>query len=264
MKKKIFIIASFFLALIMILAPTKEKVLAQNSPECVAVIGVGEVCVNPTIAEIRFMIICKENSIAEVANCAKEKLQNITNALSEIDANISNNLSTEISSVRPIFENGVQVFEQRDCFIAKTTEIESVNEILSSLVSNGALFRGEISYSVEDYSSQYSKALEKAKQNAIEKASLFGSNLKLEKICEDYYCYSCFYSSANNCIKIEARVKAIFEKDESLESETESENIEENEQNNESVRNMVLLDKPEVEEVENNQSQTENTEKDIA
>ena len=249
MKKKSFIIIGIFLALVLTIAPTKERVFAQNlAPEHVAVIGTGEVCVNPTIAEIRFMIVCKENSIAETINCSNEKLQNIVNAISEVDADISENISTEISSIQPIFDLGSQMFEKRDCIKVKTKNIENVNEILSILVSNGALFRGEICYGVEDYESEYAKALESAKQNAIQKASILGKNLKLERICEDFYSYSCCYSSANNCITIQARVKAIFENDEGeIEQQTESE-LENNsfyEKNEENIDSEMLIDEDE-------------------
>ena len=233
MKRKFFIILGTFLALILTFVPTsKGKVFAQNTnPESVMVIGIGEVCVNPTVAEIRFMLVCKENSIEETSNCMNEKLQNIINALSENDANISENITTEISSIRPIFELGSQMFEQRECYKLKTNSIENINEILNTLVSNGALFRGDIYYCIEDYQSEYSKALNNAKQNAIEKANLLGNNLKLEKICEDLFSYSCCYSSANNCITIEARVKAIFKSD----STTEQNNLESNDNENDII-----------------------------
>ena len=221
MKKKLFIFASILISMLMIFAPTKDIVLADNlNPEHIAVIGVGEVCVNANIAEIKFMLICKEQTIEEVSKCVEEKKQNIVNALSATEEN----LTTEISNLRSVFENGMQMFEKMLLLSYKTSNLENIDETINTLISNGAIYNGNICYSIEDYKSEYNKALQLAKEDAIEKANLLGNNLTLEKICEEYFCY-CNYSSTDNCIKIEARIKAVFESetsDEITEFETET------------------------------------------
>ena len=217
MRKKLLII-SILALLLGFFAPVTQTVLADsNNAECVAVIGVGEVCVEANIAEINFMIACKEESMEELSSCAQDKKQKINSLLAE-QGEIAESLSTEFLRIRPVFENGTHYIEQCEGLKLKTTNLENVNNIINVLISNGAIFRGEVIYSIENYNEEYNKALQLAKENAIQKANLLGSNLTLEKICEEYYCY-CTYSSANNCIKIEARIKAVFESDESYTEE---------------------------------------------
>ena len=187
-----------------------DNVSAQtNCEDCVAVIGFGEYCATPDTAEINFTLVSNNSSVDELFSQTNQKLEDIKNAVAEIDQEASNNIVKKHSSVYPVFHNSSVCYEHRVTFELKTTNLDVVDSIIVKLNNSGAYYYGDVCYTLSNTSEAYINALKDAKQNAIDKANALQSGLVLDKLIEESV--FCCTRSDSSSICIQARVKAIFE-----------------------------------------------------
>lgn len=197
--KKNFIFVSLILVFCLSLAmfnfnkPNTSNVFAEDYENFtkILVCGKGCVCVKPDIATIKLAI----NSIGEDVNIIKEENLKNVNILIE-KAKELNILEENIKTLnyslfnRYDYSNKEQVFlgyEISSELEIKTKDIESLPKILSGLMESGVTEIHSVKLSVEDYNTNYNKALANALENAKVKVQSLtnSSNLKLIKIKEE-------------------------------------------------------------------------------
>ena len=241
MKKFIMIFCTFAICAILISclnrnSPNQVYADSNNCTDCISVIGFGEYCTTADTVEINFGLRLKDSTIENLYKQTSDKVKEITSALDEIDENIANNILTNGSFIRPIFDYGVTSYENLILFKTSTTNLDKINEITVALNNNGCCL-GNISYTLSDTTEAYKIALQKAKENAINKASALHNNLELSKLYEqDLFC--CMNTNQKN-ICVQARIVAVFnccdsDSDE-IESEFEINNNEDVEESNDTA-----------------------------
>lgn len=153
----------------------------------------GEGCSKATAehATIRFNIDTIAENLQDANREHLEAKQAILNSLNEYDIK-----STCYSSYNyPSHFNGEIVYSICECFELKTENLQNISFINETLINNGATFIENAQYCIDNNSNAYFTALEKAMENAKQKATSLSegcTDMKVIKVKECMYC-------CNNC-----------------------------------------------------------------
>lgn len=149
----------------------------------ITVSGTGEVQIIPDTVVVSMGVETVNKILTEAEAENSNKINNVINILFDYGIQ-KENIKTRNFNVFPKYDYlkdqsfiGYQVSNYLDF---KTSDIQSVGEIISKLTEAGANYFGGISFTVEDNELAYSQALEKAINSAWNKAyALLGNDVEL-------------------------------------------------------------------------------------
>jgi len=194
MKKKLIFI-SILLAICLTFSifttfTNNAKVYAEENCNLkIKVIGNGESCVKPDIATIKFNITTIGENAQDIEKQNSEKTNSIISALQNLGINKEDINSSSYSLFSKYeWENSKQVYlgyEISNVLEIKTKNLDNITTIISTLTENEVNEILSINLSVEDTKNAYNLALEKALENAKNKAYSLTKNNNLH-VCKIY------------------------------------------------------------------------------
>ena len=216
MKKSIMVL-SFMLSVVMLccifttksnnkLVRASSKTINNN--QTIIVVGKGEVEVEPDTIQINFGLKTRADSLQSGQEKIKESFDNVVSKLKQVDD--KSNVYIYYSSSYPVSDGGVLSYEFDCCLTAKSSKVDSANDIVNTIISAGATSVHNTSYTLTNKEESYVQALVKAKDNADQKVKAMYTDANLVGLREEN-CYSCCESSRGEKIKVCAKVKAFYE-----------------------------------------------------
>lgn len=180
----------------------------SNNTQMIAVVGSGEYETKADTVQINFGFKTRADTLLEGQNKIKEAIDKISNDLKKSDENVK--LYINYSSSYPVSESGL-LFYEFDCgMMIKSNKVDEVDNLANSLIEAGATSIYGTNYSLENKNEAYINALLKAKENADNKVKAIYSSATLKGLKEES-CYSCCDYSKSKTIKICAKLKAVYE-----------------------------------------------------
>lgn len=204
------------------------------------VIGSAKKEVEPNVANIRFGINAISENIRDGQNKINSIIENIESAICENKYGDCE-LIIEYSSCYPKFNNGVTNYYFNTNVVAKTSNIENVNELIAVACDNGATSYYNVSYELDNYEDVYQEVLLLAKDNAYKKACGINSDISQVGFKE----MSLFNYCNDSKIVVEANIRARYEV---LNSEDENQQLDNNQ--NDSELNSEIIDNDEFNDFE--------------
>ena len=216
MKKSIMIL-SFMLSFVMLccifttkgsnkLVRASSKTINNN--QTIIVVGKGEVEVEPDTIQINFGLKTRADSLQSGQEKIKESFDNVVSKLKQVDDKA--NIYVYYSASYPVSDGGLLSYEFDYGLTAKSSKIDSANDIVNTIISAGATSVHNTSYTLTNKEETYVQALVKAKDNADQKVKAMYKDAVLVGLREEN-CYSCCESSRGEKIKVCAKVKAFYE-----------------------------------------------------
>lgn len=213
----------------------KNNVFADESPCLVICSGTAKIEVVADHAVLSFN-----------CNVSSEQFDNGQNAINNlfVEANSKvkkldeNNLAyITYTSCHPFYQDSLKGYKFSISFDVKTSNLNSVNDIIKEIGElDNVSFYG-VNYELSDLQNVYLDALTKAKEDAIKKAQVFNSGLKLNAILKsDIYSYSCGEAGK---ICVESTVKGIFIDSDCGKSDSSNQNLPEQQESAKSVTNYI-------------------------
>ena len=216
MKKSIMIL-SFMLSFVMLccifttkgsnkLVRASSKTINNN--QTIIVVGKGEVEVEPDTLQINFGLKTRADSLQSGQEKIKESFDNVVSKLKQVDDKA--NIYVYYSASYPVSDGGLLSYEIDYGLTAKSSKVDSANDIVNTIISAGATSVHNTSYTLTNKEETYVQALVKAKDNANQKVKAMYKDAVLVGLREEN-CYSCCESSRGEKIKVCAKVKAFYE-----------------------------------------------------
>ena len=214
LKKIIKIFCVIMLFSFICLMPTNVK--AEDNIQMIITQGCGKFETMADYCVINFNI----NVTAEEFNNGQKKINeyidNISNKVK--DLNSENSLYVTYSSCYPSYKDALCVYNFSCSFSVKNIDIEKNDDIIQIVGESGVVSYYGIDYHLNNEKELYSNALALAKEDAISQANALLNNAKLKAIIStNIYSYC---GEKDNMITIEARIKAVFVANESVNEES--------------------------------------------
>lgn len=205
-----------------------DAVASAESVSKITVNGVGEIKLAPDMATISLGVETLNESLATAQKENSEGITNLINAIKDFGIK-EEDIKTKNFYVYQRYDYsqgekflGYQVSNYIDF---KTKDVDNVGTIVNKLLESGANKFSGISFSIEDYESAYKLALEKALENAKNKASAIADReISSYEVCEegnysiitrDAYSLSSINGNNNSIMKgeitVRANIRVIFE-----------------------------------------------------
>lgn len=184
----------------------KNYVFADEMPNLVVSTGTAKTEVVADYAILNFNCSVMSEQFDNGQNTINNIFSEANTKVKNLDEN--NLVYITYTSCHPFFNDSLKGYKFSISFDVKTSNLESINDILKQIGElENVSFYG-VSYELSDCQNCYLNALTQAKEDAIKKAQVFNSNLKLSAILKsEVYSYSCGESGK---ICVEAMVKGIF------------------------------------------------------
>lgn len=152
-----------------------------SSPVIVSFTGIGEETVQASKATITFVISTTDTDVDASIKSSREKADAFKFMLLN-NGVTSENISSSEASVAPVASSSPLVYQTAVSISFSTTNVSTLDELISLLYSNGAVYVSQPTLTAGDQNSLEHKALKKAMRDAKEKADLFaGENMKFVK-----------------------------------------------------------------------------------
>lgn len=281
--KKFIMCLSFILACVLSISfftsqnvGNKDIVRAQslNNEKMLIVVGMGEVEVMPDTIQINFGLKTRSDSLVDGQSKMNENIDKVTQQIKEFDKDATVLIS--YSSSYPVSENGMLTYEFDCHLIAKSSKVESSNELVETIISAGATSVHHASYSLTNKEDSYVQALVNAKNNANKKVEAMYKDATFMGLKEESI-YNYCDNSRGEKIKVCAKVKAFYQITDSVsditatntfKDETKTEDVLSSTKNETLNENKTLKSERESLDVKNTnnkitQDKTQNTQEDL-
>lgn len=188
--------------------------------------GTGYIEVNSDIARLNVSVTTESKSLEEAQEQNSQISNNVLTSLYDYGIP-KENIHTENIYVNRIYDsnNVLTSYRVTQSITILVTDLSKLKDIYELVIENGANDNISIDFMLSNPSYYYSKALKKASQDAINKASVLAKNFSLKynpvpsKVTElSSSLYSITYSSAKSysqdmapgLVKITAEIEAVF------------------------------------------------------
>ncbi len=190
-----------------------EAITSAESVSRITVNGVGEIKLAPDMAVISLGVETLNESLATAQKENSQSISNLINAIKDFGVK-EEDIKTKNFYVYQRYDYsqgekflGYQVSNYIDF---KTKDVDNVGTIVNKLLESGANKFSGISFSIEDYESAYKLALEKALENAKNKASAIADReISSYEVCEEGS-YSIFTRDAYSLSNIDNEISSIM------------------------------------------------------
>lgn len=205
--KKIIIFSCIlmFTILSLNLLNVNHNVLADEI-KYISVNGIGEICVSPDFAKVNIGLQDTANSFSEGQTSINNFYNNLNSEISKLDESI--NVYVNYSSCYPSYDNR-NIYLVNANITIETSKLDLIDKIISTAGDNGATNFCGVSYSISNIKSLYDQAIEKAMDDAFNKATAVNKDITL--VCVNNIDV-CSYSEGekDSCVTICASVRVKY------------------------------------------------------
>lgn len=219
MKKIIIVCLVFMFSFLSINIVNSSSPVLAESIKFISVNGVGEICANPDFAKVNIGLQDTSNSFSEGQTKINNFYNNLNSEVLKLDENI--NIYVNYSSCYPSYENK-DVYLVNANITIETSKLELIDQIITTAGDNGATNFCGVSYSISNIKTLYDQAIEKAMEDAFNKASAINKDITL--VCvNNVDVYSCSNGEKDSCVTICASVRVKYSLSKNINYEIEDE-----------------------------------------
>jgi len=186
----------------------KADAKSLQGAQTLVVVGSGEVEVKPDTVKVNFGLRTRAENLLDGQTKMKDNIANLVSSLKEYDKDAK--VYVNYSSSYPVSEGGLLMYEYDANLVASSKKTNEVNGLIDRVITAGATRVSYTTFTLEDKEEAYLQALVKAKENAESKVKAMYENTTLKALKEENTYNYCESSNGEN-LKVQARVKAVYE-----------------------------------------------------